>query len=633
MNDKIKYFFPKVLNRFAHEKNRIWEHFPVEKISLWGLGRVPSKDEFAKRMQEMLGTFTPEFFADIKPEDKETIIRCADQTLNHDFELLGSGLMHLDPIPWHSDFKSGYTWKKGVFYRKQKSGVVKGSDIKVPWELSRCHHLLWLGEAYLITADEKYAREIVDEINNWIDENPLMYSVNWTCSMDIAIRAVNWMYALNFTSTSECITDGFVARVCKSLYQHAFFIRNNLERTIHYNNNHYMSDIVGLLFLGQLFCNTLFGKKWLRFAKKEFCKETLIQVMPSGVNFERSISYHRLTSELLLYSFYMMKRCGWPSKKEIDERLSKMVAYITNYTKPNGLSPLIADNDNGRFLPFLYRDFRQHNYLPDSDSLEMRIIKTGFSDNLLPADSVLLHSQCYEDAKVAILRKGNSYLFSSCCDRWKYDLNTAAFVGTHLHNDFLSFEYSIGKDDVVVDPGAYLYTSDIRMRNEFRSTGKHNTVIVDDEEQNLLSSSGAFYLKYNCNSKSFVYSSTEKCEQCIGEYATIHGEMIHTRQFELGESDLLITDHLSKQGNGHHAKMAFHLADCVSVEQHDKLVRLISGQTTISFDVYSKIPITMSIVDDSISPSFGVLVASKTIVLTFDFDENAEIVIKFVIEK
>ena len=143
MNDMIKYFFPKVLNRLASEKNRIWEHLPIEKISLWGLGRVPSKEELTKRLHEMLGEFTPEFFAGIDSQDKDTILKCADNTLNHDFDLLGSGLMHLDPIPWHTDFKSGYTWPKGVFYRKQKSGAAKGSDIKVPWELSRCHHLLW----------------------------------------------------------------------------------------------------------------------------------------------------------------------------------------------------------------------------------------------------------------------------------------------------------------------------------------------------------------------------------------------------------------------------------------------------------------------------------------------------------
>ena len=34
-----------------------------------------------------------------------------------------------------------------------------------------------------------------------------------------------------------------------------------------------------------------------------------------------------------------------------------MIVYVLSYTKPNGKSPMIADNDNGRFLPFIPREF------------------------------------------------------------------------------------------------------------------------------------------------------------------------------------------------------------------------------------------------------------------------------------
>ena len=65
-------------------------------------------------------------------------------------------------------------------------------------------------------------------------------------------------------------------------------------------------------------------------------------------------------------------------------------------------------------------------------------------------------------------------------------------VGTHTHNDKLSFELAVGEDDVFVDPGAYVYTPDPKRSNEFRSTVKHNTAFVDEEEQNELSSSNVF---------------------------------------------------------------------------------------------------------------------------------------------
>lgn len=630
MNDKIKYFIPKVLNRIAHEKNCIWEHLPVEKISLWGLGHVPAKNEFAKHLHEMLGVFTPEFFADIKLEDKETIIKCADQTLNHDFDLLGSGLMHLDPIPWHSDFKSGYTWQNGTFYRYQRGKTPKDSDIKIPRELNRCHQFLWLGEAYLITQDEKYASELVIQIDNWIDENPLMYSVNWECSMDVAIRAVNWLYALNFISASESFTDGFVARVNKLLYQHAFFIRNNLEKVIPFSNNHYFSDLVGLLYLGMFFRERCCGRLWLRYALKHYKKEVLIETMPSGVNYEKSVSYHRLMTELMVFPYTMLVRKGYAFDKKIKDRLAKTVSYINNYTKGNGNSPLVADNDDGRLLPFIYRDFRKHGYLTSEDSTEMRIALQRLTDS----DWFSIEeksSHLYPDANVVVLRAENSYLFTSCCHRWRYDKNTGGFVGTHLHNDLLSFVYSIGEHDFIIDPGTYLYTSDIENRNQFRSAKKHNTIVVDDEEQNILSETGAFNLQYNTNAKNLSYFSNEESECCEGEYTTINGRFTHRRLFCLGRERLEVKDTLNKEGKRHHAYMSFHLAENVTVKETNDGYILCSDGLMVRMGFSTKAIVQTRVIEDTVSPSYGMLRPSKTIEVLFDFDDRTEIITKFAI--
>ena len=615
MNGKIKYFIPKVLNRIAHEKNCIWEHLPVEKISLWGLGHVPAKNEFAKHLHEMLGVFTPEFFADIKLEDKETIIKCADQTLNHDFDLLGSGLMHLDPIPWHSDFKSGYTWQNGTFYRYQRGKTPKDSDIKIPRELNRCHQFLWLGEAYLITQDEKYASELVIQIDNWIDENPLMYSVNWECSMDVAIRAVNWLYALNFISASKCFTDEFASRVSKSLFQHAFFIRNNLEKVIPYSNNHYSSDIVGLLYLGQFFNKTSRAKLWFKFAKKEFFKDIEIQVLPSGVHYEKSVSYHRLMVELYSYPIYMFDRCGIKVPKSIKDKVQLMYDYVSNYTKPDGYAPLIADNDDGRFLPFVKRDFRMHSYLNDASSAEVSITSNGLSYRFEASEKT---SKLYEDAGMAIVRNDDAQLLVSCVGYSRKPKTSEVNLGTHTHNDLLSFELNVGGNDIIIDPGTYLYTSSIKDRNEFRSTRKHNTVVVDEEEQNILSENSAFSLKRNV-----VFDRLSMEGSCvIGKYRTLKGQMSHRRTFDLQEGKLLIEDVVEKTGFGHEGYLRLHLAEGVEPELEGDSVIFELGDYKLSI---SNSECDTSIENDTWSPSFGVLKNNKTIGLKFEFENKTDI--------
>ena len=57
--------------------------------------------------------------------------------------------------------------------------VWKGVDVKVPWELSRFQHLNILGQAYVLTRDNKYAEEFADQITDWIKNNPVCFGVNW----------------------------------------------------------------------------------------------------------------------------------------------------------------------------------------------------------------------------------------------------------------------------------------------------------------------------------------------------------------------------------------------------------------------------------------------------------------------
>ena len=69
--------------------------------------------------------------------------------------------------------------------------------------------------------------------------------------------------------------------------------------------------------------------------------------------------------------------------------------------------------------------------------------------------------------------------------------------GGHAHNDKLSFELNIDGKDIIVDPGTYLYTPLADRRNLFRCTKNHNTMFIDDMEQNtwLAGATGLFNLK------------------------------------------------------------------------------------------------------------------------------------------
>ena len=229
----------------GHAENHSWEG-------------LPHRVQGALRTRVGIGTnprdkvYEP--FLAVMPEDAGLIIAEADHLCEHVFDLLGSGPTPLgERIDWHVDFKSGHRWNPKTYYKRIWYAPYPGGyDIKVPWELSRCQHFPRLGQAYLLTGDEKYAREFVAQATDWIEQNPWPWGVNWASSMDVAIRAVNWLWAYRFFEGSQSLSPGFKACFFTSLLTQGRHIFRNLENKGGIRNNHYLTDLVGLVHLGVL---------------------------------------------------------------------------------------------------------------------------------------------------------------------------------------------------------------------------------------------------------------------------------------------------------------------------------------------------------------------------------------------
>jgi hypothetical protein len=194
---------------------------------------------------------------------------------------------------------------------------------------------------------EKYAREFVNQISDWIDANPVELGVNWACTMDVAIRAANWIWGYYFFCNSPSLTKEFKIKIFKSLFLHGRHIVNNLEFG-RIRGNHYLSDIVGLVYLGIFFQESKEGQKWLEKGLSALKEEMKVQVYPDGVDAEGAISYHRLVTELFLSTTLLCLKNGITFPQWYMTRLEKMMEFVMYYTKPDGTAPQLGDNDDGR---------------------------------------------------------------------------------------------------------------------------------------------------------------------------------------------------------------------------------------------------------------------------------------------
>ncbi|WP_294765111.1 alginate lyase family protein [uncultured Fusobacterium sp.] len=493
------------------------------------------------------------FFYEKNTNIRENILKEAKQILEHKFDLLGSGEVDLgEKIKWNEDFKSGFIWKNQFYKDIKIVDLNNNADVKVPWELSRFQHLFTLGKAYWITNNKKYYLECKEEIEEWIVENPVYMSVNWTCAMDVAIRAVNWIFF--YWHFKDLIDNDkeFLNKFNNSLYNHGKFIYLNLEKGLGLANNHYLSDLVGLFYLG-IYFNKLKNnevKRWLDFSKKELEKEMFVQNNKDGSNYESSTSYHRLVTELMFFPMILGEKNKIKFSQEYKERLEKMFEFLAKIIKPNGKIPMIGDVDNGRLLIISNYSSWEVNDVRELLSLggeyfNSFLLKSSGAikkeDKLWIFTSLKEEQEKYYDESVKfenggyyILRNQGIYCFIRCGEL------SCRGQGGHSHNDQLSFELNIGGEDFIVDTGTGVYTADKNIRNLFRSTRLHNTIYIEGYEQNYFDEDNLFEMKEESFSKCTKFSDTYFEGYHQGYLKKIN--TIHKRKIKLKDKSIEVDD-------------------------------------------------------------------------------------------
>ena len=71
-------------------------------------------------------------------------------------------------------------------------------DARTNWEKNRHFEWALLAKVYFVSRDEMYFRQLQSKVNDWCKGNSFLHGISWTSAMEVAIRAINWMYALAF---------------------------------------------------------------------------------------------------------------------------------------------------------------------------------------------------------------------------------------------------------------------------------------------------------------------------------------------------------------------------------------------------------------------------------------------------
>ena len=480
------------------------------------------------------------------------LISSAEKIINRQFSFLGTGLVYWgEQINWNLDIKSGHDFKIKFYelYLKDELMPAYGIDIKIPWELNRLHHLVTLSQAWHVTKNKIYIDEYFTILSDWNRKNLVGYGINWTNPMEVAIRAVNIIFSGMIIQETEKLNKSNKRLISTILYKHGLYIENNLEvgfkKGMLVKGNHYLANVCGLVLIG-LYTKSSKSKKWLKSGMLALENEMEAMVTADGLFFEHSTSYHRLAVELFLYTYIELKKYGNECSEGFKNKLEKMINVISLLIEPNGMVPQLGDNDDGRFLILSeYSSWKKHDYryllaigavLFDRADLKWQssnkieplfwlLGKNGIDRyDKLKSKQVKRQNTWLKDGGLVFIYggEGSDYLLMKLSPLIK---NAPS---AHLNNDLLSVELWYNKEPIFIDTGTYCYTSDILLRNMFRGTAMHNTVQINGEEINELSSIDPFSIKNTANANVLQWKDGHDQVNLIAQHDGYSG-FIHKR--------------------------------------------------------------------------------------------------------
>lgn len=513
------------------------------------------------------------------------ILAAADRVLAGRFDLLGyRGLSFGDPIDWHLDPVHGRRapaihWSRIPYLAADEVG-----DHKIVWELNRQQHLLLLARGYLLSRDERYAAAAAGHVASWMDSNPPKIGINWASSLEVAYRAIAWLWALALLDESPSLTPELRARMTKLLYVHGRHLERYLS-TYFSPNTHLTGEALGLFYLGCSLPQFRRALRWRDLGWSVLAAQLTRQVGEDGVYFEQATYYQRYTVDIYLHAVLLARANDLPLPPAMLERIEKAAEHLAFLTKPDGLTPLIGDDDGGRLLPLDERecaDFRS--------TLSTAAVVFGRGD-LLEIAGGLAEETCWllgaqgcgkADQLSHGGPEGQSRAFAAggCVilrDGWHRTATYVAFdggghgalSGGHAHADALSIEVALRGRTVLVDPGTFAYTTSARERNHFRSSTAHNTITLDGTS--WPTPGAPFQWQNSTDVKLEHWRFSPTIDQCTAIHTEIGGSpderIVHRRTVALVREGgyLVIRDTIDAQRE-HDMALRFHCAPGVSVD-------------------------------------------------------------------
>lgn len=354
-------------------------------------------------------------------------------------------------------------------------------DIKLLWEPARFDWCIPLTKAYYLTENEDYYFTFRETTLEFITKNPVGQGLNWQSAQEVAIRFINLSIAYSLFAAALSTDKAFDSE----LRQYMAAMPDRISQTLIYayaqNNNHLLSEAVGLLTASVFFSKDEIAKKYQRegIYLLNYCLKK--QFYENGAYIQLSTNYHRLVLDLLIWVGFLEGQSGEKFiKNENCPTIHRAIDWLyKNADSHTGKMNNYGHNDGAYLLQFANVDyddarptiqaasraFGLADYFSAGDHDE-KAAWLGFSNEVKNAEIA-------ETAQVARLQ----------CDKSWVILRATQHENRPAHADQLHLDLWYKGQSIVHDNGTFSYNRPAPWRNQLSRTRYHNSIVVNDRDQ------------------------------------------------------------------------------------------------------------------------------------------------------
>jgi asparagine synthase (glutamine-hydrolysing) len=254
------------------------------------------------------------------------------------------------PPDWHLNPLNGSRVVDDVHW--SSINLLGVRDVKFVWEASRFSVVHLLVRAYAVNGDDRYAQAFWLLVEDWAEKNPPNRGVNWASGQEAAFRVMAWCFGLFGFLNSPFSTATRVIRLLRMIQKHGERIRSFIAYGLSQQNNHGISEAVGLFTIGVLFPQLRPSAEWRKLGYQLIIRQVDEQIYEDGSYIQHSFNYQRVCIDTLVWAFRLGQLNSYPFPETSYAALDRAVSFMLQFCdSKTGRTPNYGANDGTLVLP------------------------------------------------------------------------------------------------------------------------------------------------------------------------------------------------------------------------------------------------------------------------------------------